>query len=647
MYNRKWLLLTVLTLTIVLPFLAGCSNEFLGHHPQAVGGILDLTQWQPEKEVIRLDGEWEFYWNRLLEPPELNNIGTKKDGYINLPSSWNKYTINDKKLPGDGYATFRLLFKTDKSSRLAIKIPRIFTSYDLWVNKERIASSGTTGKSREAMTPQYLPQVAFFEAKQGENEIVIQVSNFYHRSGGILESLILGNEKWILDLRYRNLASELLLFGSLMIIGAYHLALFLFRGKDYSPLCFGLFCILVSIRTLLVGERFFIYLLPGFNWEIAHKIQTAVFYLGTPLITMFFKSIFPQDVSSKFVRTSQLIGFVFVGLVLLTPAKVFTVFNPVYQLFALCVILYLVGIFAKQLRKKTQGIGLIITGALALFITTLNDMVFLSIWMNDHSSSLLRTLFRSGSLSSVGQLIFVFTYSLVLAQKFSHALDAEEVMTAQLKEMNVNLDQLVKKRTEDLEKSKQKIEDQKAELEKINQVLHLLSLKDPLTNLWNRRHFDRAIHLEWRRSLRHKRPISLLIVDIDHFKKYNDGYGHTAGDACLVQIAQAITDSFRRASDLVVRYGGEEFVVLLPDLEKNDAINMALLLQKNIEDLNIPHHYSPVNRYVTVSIGVTSTIADTNCSPHDLFLAADKALYQAKAAGKNQVNSLPIVTQKQ
>ena len=167
----------------------------------------------------------------------------------------------------------------------------------------------------------------------------------------------------------------------------------------------------------------------------------------------------------------------------------------------------------------------------------------------------------------------------------------------------------------------------------------MLSLKDPLTDLWNRRHYDRTIQLEWNRSLRHKYPLALMMIDIDNFKAYNDCYGHKAGDECLVKVAQTTKEFFRRASDLVVRYGGEEFVVIMPGLGKDEAVNMALLLRKAIEELNIPHKHSPVSPWVTVSIGVTSTVPDNNGSPQQLFLAVDKALYEAKPPAKIKLNT--------
>ena len=115
-----------------------------------------------------------------------------------------------------------------ESKRLALKLPRMFTAYELWVNGDLIATAGKVGKSRETMTPQYLLQVALFESQQGVNEILIKVSNFYHRSGGILESINLGSEKQILGLRYENLARDLILFGSLMCN---------YYRYNFKPLC--------------------------------------------------------------------------------------------------------------------------------------------------------------------------------------------------------------------------------------------------------------------------------------------------------------------------------------------------------------------------------------------------------------------------
>ena len=362
MYNRKLLLFIIIL--IALPILGGCSSQLSDSNPKAEVGIIDLTQLQFENDVVQLDGEWEFYWNQLLDPGELETgIIT---GYMDIPSTWNKYITTEGDNSGDGYATYRLTFITEKNERLALKIPRLRTAYKLWVNGELIASAGTVGKTRGTMIPQYLPRIAFFEAQQGKNEIVIQVSNFHQRSGGILESLKLGSEKQILGLRYKSIANELLLFGSLISIGAYHLALFFFRKKNNSPLYFGLFCTMVGIRTLVIGESFLIYLFPGFSWEFVHKIQTLTFYLGVPVIVMFFRSVFPKYFHVRILRMVQFIGAACGTVVLLTPARIFTVFTPLYQIWTIIVIIYVLVVFMNIAIHKEKGSWLIILGALAL-----------------------------------------------------------------------------------------------------------------------------------------------------------------------------------------------------------------------------------------------------------------------------------------
>ncbi len=165
----------------------------------------------------------------------------------------------------------------------------------------------------------------------------------------------------------------------------------------------------------------------------------------------------------------------------------------------------------------------------------------------------------------------------------------------------------------------------------------MLSLKDPLTGLWNRRRYNDTILLEWNRSLRNGRALSLIILDIDKFKEFNDCYGHNSGDECLVQVAKVLKDIFKRSSDLTARFGGEEFIVIMPEVEKDEAIRVAHFVRESIEDLKIPHKYSSVGPYVTVSVGVASMIPNIDCSYKDLFLAADKALYRAKNSGRNQV----------
>jgi diguanylate cyclase (GGDEF)-like protein len=160
--------------------------------------------------------------------------------------------------------------------------------------------------------------------------------------------------------------------------------------------------------------------------------------------------------------------------------------------------------------------------------------------------------------------------------------------------------------------------------------LEELATTDALTGLKNRRKFDTAIDLEWRRAARQKTPLALLMIDADYFKTYNDTFGHQAGDEVLIGIAICITDAVRRAGDCTARYGGEEFAVLLPGLSSLDALAVAETIRLKVQQ------WSGTPPVTTVSIGVASLTPDTTMEWSGLVNAADRALYAAKANGRNR-----------
>ena len=187
------------------------------------------------------------------------------------------------------------------------------------------------------------------------------------------------------------------------------------------------------------------------------------------------------------------------------------------------------------------------------------------------------------------------------------------------------------------------------ELQNAQIALQELADTDQLTKIANRRHFDRKFKVEWRRAMREQTPISLLLIDVDHFKKYNDTYGHQAGDRCLQQIAEALESVSHRPADLASRYGGEEFAVLLPVTSQENAAMLAERLRKKIESLKIEHSKSEFG-IVTISIGVSccEPVWDfTGKTPDEeqkvtfpamLLTASDNALYVSKEQGRNQVS---------
>jgi len=178
-----------------------------------------------------------------------------------------------------------------------------------------------------------------------------------------------------------------------------------------------------------------------------------------------------------------------------------------------------------------------------------------------------------------------------------------------------------------------------AELEMQASLLEELVRLDGLTQIPNRRQFDEVFEREWRRAMRASEPISVLMADIDHFKRYNDSYGHLAGDDCLKAVAETLDAALGRATDLVARYGGEEFVIVLGATDLDDAEATAERLRKKIAGIAIPHADSDTSAHVTISIGVAATIPEKDDDRDALVEAADNALYEAKHDGRNRVRS--------
>jgi diguanylate cyclase (GGDEF)-like protein len=173
------------------------------------------------------------------------------------------------------------------------------------------------------------------------------------------------------------------------------------------------------------------------------------------------------------------------------------------------------------------------------------------------------------------------------------------------------------------------------ELQAANRQLEILSTTDGLTGLANRRRFDRYWADEWQRALRQATPLAVIMIDVDHFKAYNDLYGHPQGDACLRSVGEVLQASVRRAGELAARYGGEEFVVVMPGVSRQQAHETAQGILSAIRDAQMPHASSPVASVLTVSLGVAAGIPDATDEREHLLKLADEALYTAKNQGRN------------
>jgi diguanylate cyclase (GGDEF)-like protein len=221
------------------------------------------------------------------------------------------------------------------------------------------------------------------------------------------------------------------------------------------------------------------------------------------------------------------------------------------------------------------------------------------------------------ALRSYRDILTIEHQKVELTQAFVDLQQAQD----QLKTYSQNLEIEVSKRT--------------AALEKANQELHRLAMLDGLTRVANRRHFDEYLQQQWTLLMRLQQPLALILVDVDEFKHYNDHYGHLSGDDCLKQMAKTISDTIMRPTDLVTRYGGEEFAIVLPFTTLEGAQQVAKIIRSAVYNLGLPHAKSSVSDRLTLSLGISCMVPQPELSLETLISTADKALYQAKDKGRN------------
>ena len=416
--------------------------------PRAEAGILNLEGWAVEdRGALGLDGAWEFYWHRLLTPADFARHATpvgREWGAI--PQTWTRYQHEGRPLPGDGYATFRLTIR-DPGARgvRGLYLPPIRTAYRLWVNGELTAANGVVGTARDSTVPRYRTQAVFFQPNGDTVELVLQVANFHHRAGGLPNPLVYGTADQITTLHEHRVAVSLFLFGSLVIMGLYQLNFHARYRADRSTLYFGIYCLLVSLWTVLVREASLTRWFPALPWELGMKLEYLAIYAGLPVFTLFLRAIYPREVSERATSIVVVLGSLFSLLVAATPARVYTQTLPAFQAVMVLSGLYLLyALFLAAVRKRTNS-----------WLSCLAGLVFTATVY--HDIALVNGLTATGELSPMGLLFFVFAQALNLSGKYASTFAATEKMSAELQELNRNLEEKVAERTLSLERSQRQV----------------------------------------------------------------------------------------------------------------------------------------------------------------------------------------------
>jgi two-component system sensor histidine kinase ChiS len=412
-----------IAILINLSIFTACIGSNPGGAPRAINGVLDLTDWDLKRDgIVKLEGEWEFHWQDHLSPRDFAQQFTpQKDGLMNFPRVWNGYEVDGRKLPGYGYATFRLIIDTGSGIRkVGIRMPVIESAYKLYVNGNLLLSCGEAGTIKEDTAPQILPKTAFLTFDRARIELILQVSNFHHNKGGLRSHIEIGTHEQMRNYRERNIALDLFLFGSLLFIGLYNFGLFVFRRKERSTLYFGIICSLFALRTALTGEVFLLSLFPNFPYVLQLTIEHLILYLLLIVFPMFIAALFPDEISKIIVRFLQIYGTVISLFVILTPVQWFSQLLIIYQIIAILAIFYGAYVLVLAIARKRGSAVLITFGFLIWGAAAINDML----------SNI--GIIHTPEISSLGLFLFSIAQSFMLLSQFSRALTSVEQMSEKL-----------------------------------------------------------------------------------------------------------------------------------------------------------------------------------------------------------------------
>jgi len=403
-----------------------CQQTYSGkRRPLAEKGRLNLSGWNFQTDgPATLDGEWEFYPNRLLDPSTISDSPRAKRSFITVPGHWDSYEMDGKPFPKHGFATYRtrLHLPSGRPEELALKMPEIGTAYRLYADGQLVDSAGTIGTTKEATLPRFKQGVVRVKPDEhGDLELVLQVSNFHHSWGGIWYSMQIGEEGQIHALREQKFYFEFFLFGSLFIMGLYHIALYLLRRRDYSPLLFGILSLMFAVRTLMVGGQYFLMIYPDVDFELYHKIGFILTYLLPVMMSAFLYSLFSAEHNKTILAFFSTFGSVLVLSVLFSDVTFYTGIVLVgYMVLMAAVTLHTLYVLVRAVRHRREGASVFTLGYLVMILSSVNDML--------NAEGIIAT----GYFAEFGFFLFIFSQAFLLTQRFSKAFTAVENLSERL-----------------------------------------------------------------------------------------------------------------------------------------------------------------------------------------------------------------------
>ncbi len=433
--KNKTIHILAILFTLTVSILISCGQQSPERKkPAVINGTIDLRGWDFLRDgSLTLDGEWEFYWNRLMKPSDFATTDNQHHrGYLPVPGLWKGNTAKGIAIPGKGRGTYRLQILSGHDDQLkTLTVRRVFSAYRLWINKNLVDERGKVdGKINVPENYIFIhnKRHVSFTLTEGVNEIVLQVFNHDYESGGIDSSIRLENNVIFEQNRNRSYTIDMILFGLLIFASVNNILSYFFRRKDSASLYFGMYCLILAINTL--NHQFPILpdglAIPRYPYYVNYI--SIVIYV--PFIQMTIKSLFPDEMSVYFVRFYQIVAVLYVVVLLFVDFKTAEQLMRVYYFLGFILIIYNAYVLVRVIINRREDAILFALGFTPVFIGAVNDILY-AMWIVDTTT-----------LTQYGVVILCVFMTIVISRRFTRALWTVEKLSEDLADKNISLRKL-------------------------------------------------------------------------------------------------------------------------------------------------------------------------------------------------------------
>lgn len=566
-----------------------------------IGGQLGVPIDQVDPSM-----QWEFFEKQLLNPQQAAEAyGTGQA--ISFP-----HKFKEQYGTTDMYGTYVAKVKLpheENVDNLAIYVPFQYGSYKLYVNNQFIAKNGVVGTTKEQQVPENAPKIGQIHTRDEEVYITLQLSNFYSLRGGFLKPLYVGDFSEFVNKHNSTMIFHFFINGIIFVASIFAFLLGFFNNRNKQTILFALFCLVISIRSVFARPFFYSITVLDVPWEAAVKVESICTVLAVSLaISFLLNALLPTYFKRLFWIAQSLLAIQLV-LILFTEPLVFQQAN-IYTF--TCALLLLFYIFIKGVvtyKTFTLELAVHFIGSFVIFMAAVHD------WVVIQEGKEVALLVQHS------QAVYVMLICVMISIHYAQKQKQEQCLKNEILALNASLDLKIKERT--------------VQLEEANKTLNQLATKDALTGIANRYAFDQQLERSFEHAIQTKQNVSLLLIDLDAFKKYNDCYGHVMGDALLQQVVSVIAKQLPEET-FFARYGGEEFAIIYPNADEEQLTKLGEKIVESVAKQRLEHiHNTP--GYATISVGGYTMTANNLLETKKQFItAADERLYSAKKNGKNQ-----------